>query len=350
MDSNGGPTQLVLKADESGGFGQPQFVPGFRTVLVRRGRPFAESRIEAVDLEKRTTRALVEGTNPQFASPDTLLFERQGGVWAVRFDPKQLATNGAPVTVLESVRLAGAGQRQPMFAAATNGSLVHVGAANTETSIVWLDRTGQPAPAISARAVFQQPRLSPDGKRFAVSIVEGLGTDVWVYDLERGQRLKLTTGGRSRRSVWSPDGTRIAFYATPEGRGDQDLFVVPSTGGQSERLLDRPGFQYPEAWTLDGLVFADAPQAGGPERRDLWVLPPGNTARALVETSAGERAASFSPNGRWLAFVSNESGRDDVYVLPFPGPGPRIPVSANGGTQPVWSRNGRSSSSGKESG
>ena len=147
----------MLKEDERGPFGQPQFVPGLRTVLVQEARPSRNPTSRQWTCRSERPERSSEGTNPQFASPDTLLFERQGGVWAVRFNPKLLATVGTPVTVLESVRLAGGGQRQAMFAAATNGSLVYVGAANTETSIVWLDERVRPRPP-SARAPFSSSR------------------------------------------------------------------------------------------------------------------------------------------------------------------------------------------------
>jgi Tol biopolymer transport system component len=149
--------------------------------------------------------------------------------------------------------------------------------------------------------------------------------------------------------VWSPDGLQVAFYSTPAGTGDttpaggaegadQDLYAMPSTGGEPKKLLGRPGAQYPDTWSPDGryLVFEE-----GTATRDLWLLPIGEAPRPLMVTRFYERGAVFSPDGRWLAFVTDESGRAEVYVQPFPGPGPKIAISNNGGLQPMWSRDGR---------
>ena len=194
---------------------------------------------------------------------------------------------------------------------------------------------------MDAQGEFQSPRLSPDGKRVVVSVSDA-ALDLWAYEFERGTRMRLTTRGNNRRTVWSPDGGQIAFYSTPAQGGDQDLYVMPSTGGEPRRLMARPGLQFPDTWSPDGqfLVFEDG-ESGGGATRDLWLLPFGQSAKPLLVTEFNERGAVFSPDGRWLAFVTDETGRSEVYVQPFPGPGPRVAVSTNGGSQPVWARNGR---------
>ena len=210
-----------------------------------------------------------------------------------------------------------------------------------DSSLVWIDRTGKSTPALTARGSFQSPRLSPDGTRVILSVVEEPnGTDLWMYEFARGTRLRLTTNGRSRRTVWSPDGQRLAFYSTPE-TGDQDLFVVPSAGGEPARLLERPRAQYPSSWSPDGrfLLFEEIEAAT--QRRDVWVLPADESPKPVIVTGFYERGAVFSPDGRHIAYVSDESGRPEVYVQPFPGPGPKVAVSLNGGLQPVWSRDGK---------
>jgi Tol biopolymer transport system component len=210
---------------------------------------------------------------------------------------------------------------------------------------VWLDRSGNATPVIADQLGFQSPRLSPDGERLAVSIASGSMSDVWNFDLQRGSRLKLTTSGTNRRSVWSRDGSQIAFYSTSsasEPRADQDLYVIPSGGGEPTHLLTRPGPQYPDTWSKDGriLVFEDG-QDGSGARRDLWMLPIGGKPEPLLVTQFNERGAIISPDGHSLAFVTDESGRSEVYVQPFPGHGPKVPISNNGGVQPMWARNGR---------
>jgi Tol biopolymer transport system component len=260
-------------------------------------------------------------------------------VWAAGFDTQRLAVRGEPVVVLESVRLGFGGF---LFAVASDGTAIHVAGPETpEAALVWIDRTGKISPALTAKGGFQSPRLSPDGSRVVVSVQDGSAVDLWRYEFERGTRLRLTTSGRNRRTVWSPDGKTIAFYATA-GSGDQDLFVVPAAGGEPPtRLLERPRSQFPSSWSPDGrfLVFEEWEAASN--RRDVLLLPRGEAPRPLVVTGAYERGAVVSPDGQSVAFVSDESGRAEVYVQPFADPGPKLPVSSNGALQPVWSRDGR---------
>ena len=328
---------LTLVVDSSGDpFAEPVFVRDSETILVRRGAP-SQWRIDAVELGTGRIHRLLEGSSPKLASTGDLLFLRRGGIWATRFDVARLAVYGPPVPLIPSVSQVV--PRGALFDTARDGSLAYVpGLGENSASLVWLDRTGQPSPALKDRLAFQSPRLSPDGKRVALSIVP----DVWIYELERGSRTRLTTEGISRRSVWSWDGAQIATYSTPPGSNQQDLFVVPSSGGPSKRLLARPGLQYPDTWSKDGrfLVFEDGEQGGG-SRRDLWLLPIGGEPQPLLSTRFYERGAVISPDGDWLAFVTDESGRAEVYVQRFPGSGPKLPVSNNGGVQPMWARSGR---------
>jgi hypothetical protein len=353
VSSNGGTPALLLKADKDGGFAQPHFVAGSKAVLVRRGSPFT-GQIEAIELSTLARHSLVEGTNPQVAATGDLLFEQRGGLWAVKFDQRRLIVTGAPVLIVESVRVA---PGNPQFSTAADGSLAYIpGNTDPNRSLVWIDRAGKATAALDAKGGFQSPRLSPDGKRVVVSSQEGLDRDLWAYEFERGTRLKLTTSGSNRRAAWSPDGSQVAYYSTPSRVGgwaadrgqpvaDQDLYVIPITGGEPKKLLARPGAQYPDAWSPDGrfLVFEEGEGgvATGAARRDLWLLPIGEAPRPLLVTQFYERGAVFSPDGHWLAFVTDESGRAEVYVQPFPGPGPKVAISNNGGLQPMWSRNGR---------
>ena len=164
-----------------------------------------------------------------------------------------------------------------------------------------------------------------------------------MYDLERGSGTRLTLEGNNRRTVWSPDGAQLAFFslpATPAPGASQELFVMPSTGGPSKLLLTRPGPQWPDSWSPDGsfLIF-DSGITG--DARDLWVLPFGGEPRPLIATRFNERGGVFSPNGEWFAFTSDQSGLAEVYVAPFPGPGQPVPISNDGGIEPVWSKSGR---------
>jgi hypothetical protein len=330
VPSSGGVLQQVSDFGPEVAFEEPFILPGSRAVLAN----VAANRIEAVDLRTLSRHALVEGRSPRLSADGDLLFEHAGGIWAVGFNAERLAIVGEPVRVIDSVRVVA---NRALFTTARDGSLAYVAGNDGATStMVWLDRTGTATPAFDVRAEFQTPRLSPDGKRVAVSVPSPTGSDLWVYEFDRGARLRLTTSNQNRRSVWYPDGSRIAFYSNPGG--DQDIFVVPSTGGEPQALLRLPRAQFPDAWSPDGrlLIFSE-----GVAVRDLWLLPIGEEPRPLVVTSFNERGAVFSPDGRWLAFVSDESGRDEVYVQAFPGPSTKFTVSSAGGIQPMWSRGGR---------
>jgi tRNA A-37 threonylcarbamoyl transferase component Bud32 len=334
VPATGGTLTRVVDADGVL-YSDPVFVRD-SAILVQRGAA-SRSYIEAVDLDTGARHKLIEGSSPQLTSAGDLLFQQQGGIWAIRFDVTRLAVSGAAAAVVSSIPPSG--PAGALFATSKDGSLVYIaGSFNRIASFVWLDRSGKSTPALKDQQAFQSPRLSPDGTRVAVSIVP----DIWVYELERGSRIRLTTEGSNRRSVWSADGAQIAFYSTPVGSFDQDLFVAPANGGPAKRLLARPGLQYPDSWSKDGrfLIFEDGEQ-GGAGRRDLWLLPIGGSPQSLLATRFYERGAVISPDGEWLAFVTDESGRDDVYVQPFPGSGPKIPVSTNGGNQPMWARSGR---------
>jgi hypothetical protein len=328
--SSGGTLNMIFDPGD-GQVSQPEFLPGSKAVLVQIRVPPNVGHIEAVDLETRTRHRLTEGSSPKLAATGDLLFARERRIWALRFDAQRLAVIGAPVPFVESVSLFE--NTDALFAGSSNGSLAYIsGTGETAGVMVWLDRTGKWTAALDEQHAFFYPRLSPvDGKRVAVSVNGESAPELWTFDLDRGSRTKLTTEGSNRRTVWSPDGTHIAYFSLPPETQDQDLYVISSSGGSPKLLLQRRGPQWPDAWSPDGkfLVFEEGPTGAS---RDLWVLPFGGDPRPLVaDPRFNERSAVFSPDGHWLAFVSDESGRPEVYLLPFPGLGQKIPISTNGG-------------------
>ena len=183
-------------------------------------------------------------------------------------------------------------------------------------------------------------RVSPDGERLAIATT-GRNQDVWVSELSRGTFTRLTTAGRNATPVWTPDGKRIVYRSAQAG--PDNLFWRPVDGGGPERLTTSPRTQVPGGWTPDGQVLALYEIS---EERDalgyIWLLPTGTgKPTRLTQGTFSESGVDFSPDGRWVAYASTESGRSQVYVQPYPGPGARIPISTDGGLAPIWRTNGQ---------
>ena len=207
-----------------------------------------------------------------------------------------------------------------------------------------VDRDGRAQALGPEPQEYRYPRLSPDGGRLAVAVLAetdgSSDTDLWVFDLDRGSRSRITFGGENRYyPVWTPAGDRLAFSDGP-APPTNTIHIAPADGsGGIVTLLERDGLQYPTSWSRDGRVLAY--HENHPETwRDLWVLPVGGDPEPFLVTPFQEGAPAFSPDGRWLAYVSEKSGQPEVYVQPYPGPGPEFTVSTAGGNEPIWSPDG----------
>jgi Tol biopolymer transport system component len=244
------------------------------------------------------------------------------------------------------------------YSFSSTGSLVYVpgGVQATQLRLVWVSRNGAEQPAATPARAYQYPRLSPDGQRVAVGITEQ-ETQVWLYDLSRETPTRLTfEGNLNTTPTWTPDGKRIVYQSNKEG--PLNLFwQLADGGGGLERLTTSDYLQAPMSWSPDGqlLSFIEVSPTTG---RDIWVLRMGDPstssgqvpsagsgqvrkAQPFLQTPFNEGAGWFSPDGRWLAYISDETGSYEVYVRPYPGPGPKWEISTEGGTEPVWNPNGR---------
>jgi serine/threonine protein kinase len=242
-------------------------------------------------------------------------------------------------TVLENVNYEAGGWRRMALAISRSGSAVYVAGDPGKRTLVWVDRTGRVEPAAEFPAQISQAVLSPDGHKVLVQIA----SDLWVYELDTGARRRLTfygnTGMNSASPMWSGDGSRI-IYAANEGV-DYDIYSLPADGSRpAERLLKRPFNQYPTSVTPDGtLLFGEGYPDGG---EDLYTLSlDGKVAPVRVTKAFSEVNAEFSPDGHRLVYQSDESGRNEIYVEDYPGGGHRVVVSTDGGTIPMWSRDGK---------
>lgn len=270
-------------------------------------------------------------TNPAYTTSGDLLFVNGDQLWIAPLDLKRLTLSAPPSPVLDGL---GVRDQSARLAVASNGTLAYMtGERSTRSTVVWIDRAGQATPAIAEPGAFEDPRLSPDGRRLAVVVRNPDGSDVWVHDLQRGTKLRLTSAGNNRRPRWSPDGLRIAFQS------NGDIYLRQSDGaGESEGLITSSGAQFTDAWAPDGTIVYNE----GSSSRALWAVAPGRPPVRISPASPfSERGGSVSPDGKWLVFVSNESGRDEVYLQPFPGPGAKVAISSGGGRRAAWSRDGR---------
>jgi len=332
--AGGMPRPLTTLAEGEVSHTGPHFLPGERAVLFTINA--AGTRMVAVEsLETGERKVLIEGSSAKFLPTGHLIFARDDTLWAVPFDANGLELHGEPVPVVEEVVINANGFAR--YSIGDDGTLVFAPTGGTAAAtLVRVDRDGRSAPLIDEPADYWYPRVAPDGRRVAV----GIGSEIWVIDLERLTRTRLTFGQTSRvfPFAWMRDGARVTF-ASP----DNGIYSTGSDGsGQPELQLNGEYPQWPTSWSPDGQTLAF--YVNHPETaRDLWMLPSDDdrsTAPFLV-TPFQERAPSFSPDGRWVVYVSDESGQEEVYVQPYPGPGLKIAISTSGGSEPVWSADGR---------
>jgi serine/threonine-protein kinase len=336
-ESGGAPGTLTrLDKGESGHF-WPEWLPGGKAVLFTT-ETAAATQISVYSIQTGERQTLFPGVYPRYASSGHVLYAQGGTLMAAPFDPERLRVVGPSVPVIEGVRVepGGAGQ----YSVSATGTLVYVsgsGAAAIQRKLVWVSRNGVEQPLAAPALAYGYPRISPDGRRIAVE----LDGQIWLYDLSRDTLTRFTFEGSANQSPgWTPDGKRIAFRSNKEGPNNLFWQLADGSGGL-ERLTSGPSTKNLTSWTGDGELlafFENTPSA----MRDISVLRLSDRkVQPFLSTSFNEGAASFSPDGHWLGYVSNESGRPEIYVQPFPGPGGKWQISVEGGTEPVWNRNGR---------
>jgi len=281
------------------------------------------------------------GTSPHYAASGHLVYAQAGNLMAAPFDPQGLRPTGSAVPVLEGVLQATIGAAQ--YGISATGSLVYVpGAAQAAArQLVWVSRDGTEQTLGAASHPYSFPRISPDGRRLAVTINEQQESHIWLYDFARDTLTRLTFGGKSNQEpTWTPDGKRIAFYSDKEGPTNVFWQLADGSGG-AERLTTGEYFQGPRSFSPDGQLlgfFEISPTTG----YDIWVLRlSDHKAEPFLRTQFNESIPIFSPDGHWLAYISDESGRYEVYAQPYPGPGGKYQISTEGGTEPVWNPNGK---------
>jgi len=262
---------------------------------------------------------------------------------AVPVDLDRLEITGSPVALLEGLLPSTNNTGSAQIAFSDAGSVLYASGASgsSDRTLLWIDRAGAQQRLPLAPRSFRYPRLSPDGQRVALDIDEGNKQDVWAYDLLRGTLTRVTFDGVSQFPTWTADGKRVTFQSN-KGTAPNLVSKDVDGSGSEEQLTTGGHPQRPGSWSADGDLFAftDVDPITG---WDVWIisLKDGRTARPFVRTPFNETAPAFSPAGRWIAYQSDESGRNEVYVQSFPEPGGKVLVSTEGGTEPAWSGDGR---------
>jgi serine/threonine-protein kinase len=335
----------------------PSVLPGARGVLfaISSGSPDS-SEIAVIDLESSRVRTLLRGgSQPEYVDGN-LLYAARGTLFAVPFDPESLKIGGDPVPVLDGILTLPTGAAN--YSVGRDGTLAYVAHdpnVAMKSSLVWRDRGGRAEPVDAPLRAYAIARLSPDGTRVALD-VRDQENDIWIWDLERETLSRLTQdSARDQNPVWTPDGRHILFASDRDGTLSVYLESVTGTG-TAMRVSDSVNMQIPTSMTPDGTIVIG--HEDGPTSFDVVSFPlvdpaqagsappstgsSGASSRVAIRTPFFEHNADLSPDGRFLAYQSNESGRIEVYVRPFPAvDGALWQVSSAGGTRPVWRRDGK---------
>jgi serine/threonine-protein kinase len=291
------------------------------------------------------------GFHARYVPTGHLVYMHEGTLFAVPFDLNHLEVTDQPVPILDRVATnPGTGGAQ--FSFSETGNLVYVagGSVVQNLSIYWMDRQGKFTPLRETPGEYFAPALSPDGKRLAMNIRDGRRTNTWVYEWERDTLTRLTFGGTFTGSpVWTPDGQRIT-YTFLEKDGASNVYWKRADGaGDALPLTESKNQKYPSSWRPDGKVLAYT-QLNPDTSWDILTLAiegdeksgwKAGEPKPFLNSPFNEVDAAFSPDGRWLAYGSDESGNSEVYVRPFPGPGGKWQISTGGGLLPRWSRSSK---------
>ena len=347
----GGEVKPLTTLDEAAGevsHRWPQWLPGGRRILFTSGTEsadFSGASLVVLDVPSGERTVIHRGGYyGRYVPTGHVLFVNDGTVFALPFDVEKLRATSSQFPVLEGIE-ADPTHGSAQYDIAETGLFAYLPAVADlrPFSIVRVDKDQRSENLWQEPGVFGTPKLSPDGGRLALGVLRDGNWDIWVYDLERGVATRITFGaGYDADPVWSPDGRWLAFASDRDG--GFTLYRKRADGsGQAERLLDPEIMPspFPTSWSPDGKWLGVSPTGAG--GNDIWVVPVegGGDAEAWMATPYAEVFPAFSPEGGWIAYQSDESGRMEVYVGSFPGGGGKWQISDEGGSQAVWSRDGR---------
>ena len=321
----------------------PWFLPDGRHFLYAATATSAETMVYVGSLDQDVKVPVVQSDTGAIFAEGYLLFVRQNTLLALSFDPDGLKTSGDPAVLAQNISNT-RNTASASFSAADKGLLSYWSVSQVPTQLAWVSRTGEVLERVGPTADQTWLELSPDGKRVALSVYDASrhSRDIWIHDFARNSRTRLSSAVEDGwSSSWSPAGDRLVFSARRTGL--LDLYQKPTHGGGEEQELGKEvgNNRYATSWSADFLLYHTG-RSRSETGNDIWALPMSGdpTPWPFQRTSANEQGARFSPDGRWVVFTSDESGREEVFVVPFPGPGGRIPISTEGGTSPRWRRDG----------
>jgi Tol biopolymer transport system component len=343
--TGGGLAVPVTKLDtpQQTGHRFPQFLPdGKHFVFASLGNQGGQG-LYLASLDSTQIQRLFDADSQAiFVPPGYLIFMRQGILLQQQFDLSTFRPSGEPIAIAENI----SSDLAILVGAFSYGGGIlgyRAGTASSGRQLVWLDRSGKAVGSVGNldKNNLFNPNLAPGGQSVAFNRQVSGNIDVWLLETTRGILTRFTVDAATDRGpVWSPDGTRIVFASNRNGT--QDLYEKPLGGGMEKLLISGNNTKLPLDWSPDGrfILYREVDQTGG---YDLLALPTFGDGKpiAVAKTPFEERDGQFSPDGRWVAYRSNESGRFEVYVQPFPGPGGNLQISTNGGTQPRWRRDGK---------
>lgn len=347
--AEGGPPQPFVNAPEiAGSVRWPQVLPGGKALLYTAGvvGQFERGDVMAQTLPRGTPHVVLhDAYYGRYVNTGHLLYMHNGTVFAAPFNSERLEVTGPPVPVLEGVN-GSIGTGSGEFAVSRTGVLLYVPTAGTGDAVSSMDRSGAVAAIRVVPGIWTNPAFSPDGNRLALQISDGTQFSIWVYDLARDTQTKVTFEDSGfTRPVWTPDGRRLAFGLRHGGA--LNLFWMRADGtGAPQRLATTDLDQEAYSWHPSGHFLAYVEMIPG-TKSDLMLLPVsgdetsgftiGKPRPLLSSPAHSETDPMFSPDGHWIAYTSAETGRAEVFVIPFPGKGSKMTISSGGGRNPQWS-------------
>jgi Tol biopolymer transport system component len=346
VTASGGVAQPVIfeQGKDKGmpGSGWPEFLPDGKHFLFTIVDPASPEMMLAVgSIDAPLVKPLFKTvTQVHYAAPGYLLFVRDRTLVAQKFDAKSQTLEGEPVPLGEGLGTDDVGLGS--FSASGNGVLAFKGGELTGTRLLWLDRAGKETAFLDADADYRDTDTSPDGARVAYDVAAGANSDIWIRDIARGVSSRFTFNAEAELVPnWSPDGRRIVY--TSKAKGPGDLYVKDASGTRdAEPLLISPDEKYVSDWSADGKYILITSRNSG-STWDIFALPMSGqaTPMPIVKTQFAEMWATFSPDVKYIAYQSNESGRAEIYVQEFPEARNKWQVSTAGGTEPYWRGDGR---------